>query len=92
MCIRKYKSLYRGAFALAISLLEVKAEKTRESIMGSIASYLNVNNFEVDFNQPIHRAVIEEIMKAGEDVYYQNKSMDKSLESLSRGLFIDLSI
>ena len=92
MCIREYKGIYRGAFALVISYLEATTlnSNSREDLKSHVSKYLNDNGILADFTKAPHSGIVTRIVRAGESVYFDNKSMDEALARLSRGLKIYL--
>lgn len=92
MCLKVYKGIYRGAFALAVSYLEATevTNSTHEDLRRIVSTYLNDNGVNVDFSKPPHRSIITIIVRAGWDTYKNQMTMDEALEYLSRRLEIPL--
>lgn len=93
MCLNRYKNLIRGAFALAVSYLEVTTvtPDTRDLLKDIIATYLRENEVGFDFDAPQNKDLVIKIVTAGESVRFDNESMDSALERLSRGIKLNLT-
>lgn len=92
MCLKVYKGIYRGAFALVVSYLEVEefSDETHAKIRSMVGKYLNDNGVNVDFSREPHRFIVTMIIKAGWSVCNNYSTMDEALEELSRSLELPL--
>lgn len=90
MCLKVYKGIYRGAYALVVSYLEATKEIIVADLREMVYTYLNDNGINVDFRQTQHQLVGIVIVRAGIETYRNRMTMDEALSYLSDKLEIIL--
>lgn len=83
MCLKVYKGIYRGAYALVVSYLEATKEIIISDLREMVYKYINDNGINVDFRQIQHQLVGDAIVRAGIETYRNKMTTDEAIAYLS---------